>query len=119
MSLNVGLKGVIRSVRAGIKLKLYLTEEKFETDIYFIYKPFEFTFYIKMGIYIQINLSFFTFKFAFEFYIYKTDFFSLKYEIHRLRGYKYNCEKLSENKYRTKNDLDFRLFNIKKSMLLL
>ena len=119
MSLNVGLKGVISSVRAGIKLDLYLTEEKFETDIYFIYKPFEFTFYIKMGIYIEIKLSFFKLSFAFEFYIYQTDFFSLKYEIHRLRGYKYNCEKLSENKYRTKNDLDFRLFNIKKSILLL
>lgn len=113
MCLTVGLEGKINSIQAGIKLYLYLTEDKFEVDIYFIYKPFEFTFYIMMKIDVEIFFSFFSYRISFQFYIYNKVLFGLKYEIHRLRGYQYNCKKLRQKMYKTYSDFDYNLLFIK------
>ena len=48
ISLNLGIHGVLTSITAGIKLNLFMGDKdhKFEMDYYYLYKAYEFYFYI-------------------------------------------------------------------------
>ena len=65
ISVSAGLNGVLASGRVGLKLSLYLLEERYETDLYFIFNAFSFEFYVKFSIRIEV----WRFKKTFTFYI--------------------------------------------------
>ena len=96
MSLNIGMTGVIVSGKAGIRLDLYLADDKFQIDIYSEFKPFEFSFYIMFRLDVEINLGFMNYCFSFQFYIFKKAFFGLTWDNHIKKKYKYNREKIKK-----------------------
>lgn len=124
ISLHIGIHGIIGSGEVGIKLSLFLTEDKFMIDLYSKIKAFEFSFYLL----IRIEINFKTLKFlkifkleniSFEFYIFSHTFLCLvKYENHLERTYKYNRQLISKRNYGNFSmKLDFYFWNktLKKS----
>ena len=97
ISLNFGLKGIIISARAGMKLSLYMGEDKFQIDYYTILKPFEFSFYILLRFDIEIKITKrIKFSFSFQFYIFNKIFFGRKYDNRKIMKYKYNRKLISK-----------------------
>ena len=74
------MNGILISGRAGLKINLYLVAEKYETDLYFIFKTFNFEFYVRYGI--KINL--YHYKRHFERDIYRYIYnYTTPYEKHK------------------------------------
>ena len=97
ISLNFGLKGIIISARAGMKLSLYMGKDKFQIDYYVIFKPIELSFYILFRFVIEIEITEkFKFSFSFEFYIFNKIFFTRKFVIRKIMKYKYNRKLISK-----------------------
>ena len=65
-------------------------DQKFEIDYYYLYKAYEFSFYILFRFEAEINLGMFKIKFSFQFYIYQALIGGLKYEKHLKRYCKYS-----------------------------
>ena len=102
-SLNLGIHGILTSITAGVKLSLFMgnKNQNFEIDHYYIYKAYEFSFYVLFRIEAEINLGIFKFKFSFQFYIYQALLGGLKYEKHVKRTYKYSNAKEIKDLYKT------------------
>ena len=66
ISLSLGLKGVLGAGKAGIKLSLYIGENKYAFKIYFELEAFILSFYILIKFEIQLKII----SFSFEFYIF-------------------------------------------------
>ena len=96
MSLNFGIHGILTSITAGIKLSLFMGENKFEIDYYYVFKAYEFSFYILLRFEMEINLKFFKINLTFQFYIFNKIFAGRKYEKHLLRYYKYFHSEMKE-----------------------
>ena len=94
---SAGMNGILISGRAGLKINLYLVAEKYETDLYFIFKTFNFEFYVRYGI--KINL-----------YHYKRHF---DHDIYR---YIYNFTKPYEKHKKKLHDMKF--FDLRSKILL-
>ena len=112
ISLNLGIHGVLTSITAGIKLSLFMgdKDEKFEIDYYYLYKAYEFSFYVSFRFEVEIKLGIFKINFSFQFYIYQALLCGLKYEKHLKRYYKYsnteemkNLRKTEKGKVEKKN----------------
>jgi hypothetical protein len=66
----VGLGGTVGDGRAGIKLEISFMERTVDFDVYFTLKVFRFSFYFRIGIYIDIKF----YKFDYEFDIVRYEF---------------------------------------------
>ena len=66
----VGLGGIIGEGRAGINLEFSIIKRSIDLDVYFILNAFQFQFYFRLGVYINIPL----FSFNMEFYIFRVEF---------------------------------------------
>ena len=111
ISVNIGLHGIIGSGAVGVKLSLYLNQDKFIVDTYFKIKAFEFSFYILFKISINLGSKFLKiFKLgniSYEFMIYSHTFLTLiDYEYHIIRGYTYSRKELDEV---CKNEGNFKM----------
>ena len=85
ISLSLGLKGVLGAGKAGIKLSLYIGENKYAFKIYFELEAFILSFYILIKFEIQLKII----SFSFEFYIFNKKLFGLIFETHRTIIHKY------------------------------
>ena len=84
LSVSAGLNGVLASGRVGFKLSLFLLEERYETDLYFMFNAFSFEFYVKFTIRINLKL----YKDTFDFYIVRYFFKALiTIEKHKIKYY--------------------------------
>ena len=97
ISVSAGLNGVLASGKVGLKINLYLLEERYETDLYFIFNAFSFEFYVKFSISIKV----WKFEYTFEFYI-------IRYFLKSL---------ITIEKHKIKSH-DLKLFNLGKKFLL-
>ena len=83
--LTLGLDGLICSVKAGLKLTLFLYKSEFEIDLYLEVKAFEFSFYCLFRF--ELEIKFINFHFSFEFYLFNMALGSVSYDTHKKRTY--------------------------------
>ena len=86
VSLSLGIKGILGSGRAGIKLSLFIGECRYDTKIYFELNAFVFSFYILFRF--SADLKFY--KISFEFYILNKLLAGYKFEAHSIAIRYYN-----------------------------
>ena len=97
LSFNVGLVGILGSGKVGVKLSLYY-KSKFKIDLYYEFKAFELSFYVKFTLTFQIKIMGKDISFSFSFYIFNKVLGGLKNERHNERIYNYSKSKLIETK---------------------
>ena len=85
ISLSLGFKGVLGAGKAGMKLSLYIGENKYAFKLYFELEAFTLIFYILIKFEIQLKII----SFSFEFYIFNKKLFGLIFETHRTIIHKY------------------------------
>ena len=98
MSLNLGIKGIIFSGKAGIKLTFYLNPEKYSIDFYYEYKSFQFNFYVLLKITIKIKII----NFDINVDIFNYLIFGLKFEYHKILNYNYESSFINGEEKNTK-----------------
>ena len=86
ISLSVGLKGILDSGKAGIKLYLRFRTKKIITDLYWEFNSFTINFNVKLRI--KINLKFLTIP-PFEIYIINKHLVGFYKEYHRESTYNF------------------------------
>ena len=89
-SISLGIKGVLGSGRAGIRLSLFIGQERYDTKIYFELEAFRYSFYILFKFLIDLKIT----NFSFEFYIFNKAFAGLKLEFHTITVRKYNSKRI-------------------------
>ena len=107
VSLNLGIKGIIGSGKAGIQLKFYLKHNKYSIDLYYVFKAIQFNFYLMLKFSIKYD-PFINFDFNVEIVNYLI--FGLKYEYHKIKNYNYNSTYIGSKKKETKKN--FRFFKV-------
>ena len=90
VSISLGIKGVLGSGRTGIKLSLFIGQERYDTKIYFEFEAFRYSFYILFRFIIDLKI----YNFSFEFYIFNKAFAGLKLEFHTITVRKYNSKRI-------------------------
>ena len=90
VSISLGIKGVLGSGRAGIRLSLFIGQERYDTKIYFELEAFRYSFYILFKFIIDLKIT----NFSFEFYIFNKAFAGLKLEFHTITVRKYNSKRI-------------------------
>ena len=78
VGLSLGLKGVLGSGRAGIKLSLFFNRNRYDTTVYFEANAFMLSFYIRF----KFSIDYKIYSFTYEFYIIDKILFGLKFETH-------------------------------------
>ena len=86
LSLSLGIKGVMGSGRAGIKLSLFIGQDRYDTKVYLELEASRFSFYILLKFSIDIKI----YSFSFEFYIFNKAFAGLKFETYSIAVRYYN-----------------------------
>ena len=92
ISLSLGLKGVIGAGKVGLKISLYIGENKYAFKIYFELEAFSFSFYILIKFEIQLKII----SFSFEFYIFNKKLFGLFFGTHTTSIHKYKGNKIKD-----------------------
>ena len=93
ISLSLGLKGVLGAGKAGIKLSLYIGENKYAYKLYFEFEAFTLIFYILIKFEIQLKII----SFSFEFYIFNHKFLGIFLETHKTTIHKYKGSKIKDS----------------------
>ena len=87
ISFTLGIKGILASGKIGMKLQFFYfgkNAENYLLDLYYEFKVFEFVFYIKLALSIEIDII--NFSYSLSYYIYKHDFnvtYSIEYHLNR------------------------------------
>ena len=90
LSLSIGLKGVLGSGKAGIKLSLFIGQNRFDTKVYLELEAFRCSFYILLKFSIDIKF----YRFSFEFYIFNQAIAGIKFETHSIAVRYYNSTRI-------------------------
>ena len=81
LSLSIGIKGVLGSGKAGMKLSLFMGVNRYDTMLYFELEAFRLSFYILL----KFLINLYVYKFAFEFYIFNKVFGGLKFGMNLIK----------------------------------
>jgi len=90
ISLSLGLKGVLGAGKIGMKLSLYVGDDKYAIKLYTELEAFTYTFYILFKFEIQLKII----SFSFEFYIFNKKLSGLIFKIHTTSIHKYSSKKI-------------------------
>ena len=90
IAVSIGLKGNLGSGKVGMKLSLYIGQDKYSITLYTEFEAFKFGFYIKLKFEIDLKITHFTF----EFYLFDKDFSFVVFQLYRTYNKKYNSKKI-------------------------
>ena len=94
LSLSIGIKGVLGSGRAGMKLSLFMGLNRYDTKLYFELEAIRFSFYIMLKFLINLYI----YKFSIEFYIFNKVFAGVKLGMNTTKVSYYNGTQIKKFK---------------------
>jgi len=106
ISLNLGIKGIIGSGRAGVKLIFFLNRDKYRIDFYYDLIAFQFNLYLMMQI--SYKMKFINLEIDIE--IINLLLFGFRYEYHFIRDSNYKSNIVGYTRQKTKRGDIFKYF---------